>query len=143
MAGNNIPLEMAKRTLRITTQNSRRTTTEPTLNRKYRTNDRMLQYARVSTNTFMDTMFASAKGRKSLRGYTACQVFATEFGHVFAVLMENKTGNSIAQAVKKYSKSVGVPDKLICDQAREQVSEMAARVIHCHIQLQYSANKLY
>ena len=126
----NIPLEMARRTLMITTQRGRRTTTEPTLNRKYCTNDRILRYNRVSTNTFMDTMFASTKGGKSLRGFKACQIFATEFGHVFVVLMENKTGNSIAQAIKKYFKSVGVPEKLICDQAREQVRGEAAWIIH-------------
>ena len=125
-----IPLEMAKQTLRITTQLGRRTSSEPTLNRKYRTNDRMLRYNRVSTFTFMDTMFASARGGKSLRGNTACQVFATEFGHVFAVLMENKTGQRIAQAIKQYFKSVGVPDRIICDQAREQVKGEAARIIN-------------
>ena len=117
----NIPLEMAKRTLKTTTQLAMRSSDNPSLTRKYRTNDRMLRYLRVSTNVFMDTMFASSKAAKSLRGFTACQVFATEFGHVFTVLLRDKSGKEVSLAIKRYFKEIGVPHRLICDQAREQV----------------------
>ena len=116
-----IPIEMAKKTLRATTQLGVRTVDEPSLTRKYRTNDRMLRYPRVVTDTFMDTFFASKKAGPSYRGYTTCQVFATEFGHMFVVPMEGKSGIKIAQTIKRYFKEVGVPLHLICDQAREQV----------------------
>jgi len=117
----NIPLEMARRTLKATTQLALRSSENPSLTRKYRTNDRMLRYPRVYTKVFMDTMFASTKSSKSIRGFTSCQVFATEFGHVYTVLMQNKSGKNVALALKKYFKDIGVPEKLICDQAREQV----------------------
>ena len=50
-----------------------------------------------------------------------CQVFATEFGHVFVLLMEGKCGIKIDQVLKQYFKEIGVPLHLICDQAWEQV----------------------
>ena len=62
-----IPIEMAKRTLRATTQLAVRTTDEASLTRKYRTNDRMLRYARLACDAFMDTTFAS-KGTSLWRG---------------------------------------------------------------------------
>ena len=114
----NIPYEMAKRTLQATTQLGVRTTEEPSLTRKYSTNDRMLRYCRLLYDSFMDTFFATKKA-KSIRGFKSCQSFATEFGHLFSVLMEDKSGKNIALAIKRYFKEVGVPMKLICDQASE------------------------
>ena len=102
---------------------------EPTLTRKYRTNDRMLRYNRILCDSFMDTMFV-AKDAVPLRGFKTCQVFATEFSHVFVVPMENKSGKNISLAIKRYFKEKGVPDHLICDQAREQVQGDAK--ILCH-----------
>ena len=87
----NIPYEMAKKALLATTQQGVRFSSEPTLTRKYRTNDRMLRYQRLLCDLFMDTMFA-AKDATSIRGFKSCQVFATEFGHIFVVPMENKSG---------------------------------------------------
>ena len=116
-----IPIEMAKRMLRATTQLAVRTVEEPSLTRKYQTNDRMLRYPRLSTDTFMDTFFLSKKSGPSYSGFTTCQIFATEFGHVFVVPMEGKSGIKIAQALKRYFKEIGVSAHLICDQAREQV----------------------
>ena len=125
----NIPIGIAKNTLKVTTQLGSRTTNEPSLTRKYRTNDRMLRYARTSSDSFTDTFFV-AKDAVSIRGFKACQVFATEFGHIFAVPMENKSGTNIAHATKKYFKICGVPNHIICDQAKEQVRGDAK--ILCH-----------
>ena len=52
------------------------------------------------------------------RGYTSCQIFATEFGHIFVLPMEGKIGINISQAIKKYFKEIGVPLHLICDQVQ-------------------------
>ena len=123
----NIPYEMAKRTLRSTTQLGVRVYDDPTLTRKYRTNDRLLRYTRLLYDSFMDTMFSAVR---SIRHFKTCQVFATEFGHVFPVPMEDKSGDNIAKAIKRYFKEHGVPIKLICDQASEQVKG-TARVL-CH-----------
>ena len=127
---------MAKRTLLATTQLAVRTVDEPSLTRKYQTNDRMLRYPCLSTDTFMDTCFLSKKSGPSYHGYTTCQIFATEFGHVFVVPMEGKSGVKIAQALKRYFKEVGVPLHLICDQAREQVQGDARILCNeagCHV----------
>ena len=131
-----IPIEMAKKTLRATTQLAVRTVDEPSLTRKYQTNDRMLRYPRLSTDTFMETFFLSKKAGPSHRGFTTCQIFATEFGHVFVVPMEGKSGIKIAQALKRYFKEVGVPLHLICDQAREQVrgdARILCNEAGCHV----------
>ena len=81
----------------------------------------MLRYQHLQIFLYLDTMFASSKAAKSLRGFTACQVFATEFGHVFTVLLRDKSGKEVSLAIKRYFKEIGVPHCLICDQAREQV----------------------
>ena len=77
----------------------------------------------------MDTMFA-AKDATSLRGFKSCQVFATEFGHIFVVRMENKLGKNISLAIKRYFKEKGVPGHLICNRAREQI-QVDSKII-CH-----------
>lgn len=99
-----IPIEMARKTIQSTTQLGTRTVTEPTLTRKFQTNDRMLRYQRLATDTFMDTMFASKKAGPSKRGFKACQVFATEFGHVFVVPLQSKAGINIAQVLRDTSR---------------------------------------
>ena len=112
-----IPIEMAKKTLKATIQLGVRTVDKLSLTRKCRTNDRMLRYPRVATDTFMDTFFASKKAGPSYRGFTTCQIFSTEFGHMFVVPMEGKSGIKIAQALKRYFKEIRVPLHLICNQA--------------------------
>ena len=96
----NIPIEMAKKTLKVNTELAARATNEPTLVRKYRTNDRKLRYARMSCDAFTNTFFA-AKDATSVRGFKVCQVFVAEFGHIFTVPMKNKSCTNIAQAIKK------------------------------------------
>ena len=132
----NIPFDMAKKTIQATSQLAVRTVDEPSLTRKFRTNDRMLRYTRLSCDTFMDTFFSTSKVGPSARGYTTCQVFATEFGHTFVVPMEGKSGIKIAQALKRYFKEIGVPMHLICDQASEQVKGDARLLCNeagCHV----------
>ena len=53
--------EEATATVLATTQGLVRSLLEPTLNRRYKTNDRMLLYFRIQTYMFMDTYFASKK----------------------------------------------------------------------------------
>ena len=73
----------------------------------------------------MDTFFSSKKAGPTTRGFKCCQIFCTEFGHVFVVMLESKAGNNVAFALKKYFKSVGVPPMIICDAAREQIQGTA------------------
>ena len=86
----NISLEIVKKTIRATTQLAVRAVDEPSLSRKFRTNDRMLRYIKLLCNTFMDTCISSKKVGPLVRSYTTCQVFTTEFGYFFAVPMEGK-----------------------------------------------------
>ena len=85
----NIPIELAKRTLQATRQHATRIYDDPTLTRKYQTNNRMSRYSRMQCDSFMDTMFSSVS---SVRHFKSYEVFVTEFGHVFPVHMENKSG---------------------------------------------------
>ena len=64
----NIPVEMARRTLKATTQLTVRTVDEASLTRKFRTNDRMLRYKRLSCDVFTDTFFSSKTTGASVRG---------------------------------------------------------------------------
>jgi len=57
----NIPLEMARKTILVTTQHAIRSGSNPSLTRKYKTNDKMLRYKRLNRVTFMDTIFATSK----------------------------------------------------------------------------------
>ena len=66
----------------------------------------------------LPSFHASSETGPSIRGYTTCQVFSSEFGHVFVVPM---SGTEVAQAIKRYFKEVEVSQHLICDQATEQV----------------------
>ena len=93
----NNPLDMSQKKIQATTQLSVRTVKEPSLTRKFSTNDWMLQYARLACNKFMETFFSSKKSGSSARGYTSCQVFATEFWYVFVVTMEGNSGIDILQ----------------------------------------------
>ena len=63
-----------------TTQRLVRSLLEPTLTRRYKTNDRMLRYFRIQKDMFMGTYFASKKLGPSMRGYTCAKLFVTDFG---------------------------------------------------------------
>jgi len=69
----------------------------------------------------MDTFFTAKRLGPSTRGCTCCQIFVTEFGHVFGVPLQSKAGERIKFVLKKYFKDIGVPPMIICDAAREQV----------------------
>ena len=76
----------------------------------------MLRYKRVNEYFFMDTFFV--KGKPSTRGYTCCQLFATDKGFLYVVPMKSKS--EVLQAVKQFAKEIGAPDAIICDSASEQ-----------------------
>jgi hypothetical protein len=71
-----VSLDRAKRTIQLTTQRGVRTCLNPTLARRFLTNDRMLRYKRLPHTTFTDTMFA---GTPSRSGNKCAQVYSTSF----------------------------------------------------------------
>jgi hypothetical protein len=69
----------------------------------------------------MDTFFATKnvkKGGKSSRGHTCCQLFVTDMGFVYVVPITSKS--EVLQAVKQFTKEIGVPEAIIADPAGEQ-----------------------
>ena len=79
---------IAKATILATTQRLVRSLAEPSLNKRYNTNDRMLRYYRIRCNLFMDTFFALKELGPSIRGYTCSQLFVSDFGYVNAKMMK-------------------------------------------------------
>ena len=118
--------EEATANVLATTQRLIRSLLEPTLNRRYKTNDRILRYFRIQTDMFMDTYFVSRKLGPSMRGYTCAQLFVTEFGWCKVKPMQLRLELSLV--LKSVFKEDGVPEKMICDGAPEQVSGEAAHL---------------
>ena len=118
--------EEATATVLATTQRLFKSILEPTLNRRYKTNDRMLQYFRIQTDKFVDTYFASKKLGPSMRGFIGSQLFVTYFGWCKVEPMELQS--ELLLVLKSVFKEDGVPEKMICDGAPEQVSVEAARL---------------
>ena len=114
-----IDLDSAKQTLEVTSQHCSRQSNQH-LSRNYSTNDRMLRYKRINEYFYMDTFFATAKSGTSSRKHTCCQLFVTDKGFIYVVLMKSKS--EVLQAVKQFAKEIGAPDALISDSAAEQKS---------------------
>ena len=68
----------------------------------------------------MDTFSAAKKGGKSSRGNTCCQIFVTDKGCVYVVLIRSK--KDVVLVVKQFAKEIGAPDAIVCDAAGEQTS---------------------
>ena len=98
----------------------------PTLNQRYSTNDRMLRYNRIQCPLFSDTYFAAKKLGPSIRGFHMSQLFATDFG--FVGVQNMKKRSELPLALKLFFKEFGVPDPLIVDGAKEQISGEAKRL---------------
>ena len=73
----NIPLERAKTTIIATTHRGIRHVTNPSIMKRFPTNDRMLRYNRLPHPLFTDTLLA---GTTSQRSHKFAQVFATSYG---------------------------------------------------------------
>ena len=61
------------------------------------------------------------RGRKSSRGNPCCQLFVTDKGYFYMVLMKRK--GEVFQVVKQFAKEVGAPDVIISNMTREQLSQ--------------------
>ena len=122
----NISLEVARRTIKATTQLCLRSSDIPSLSKRYITNDRMLRYPRISCNIFTDTFFANKEKCTSTRGNDCCQLFVSEFGFAFGAPM--KGGSQLCDAYKKFFKEIGVPPCIICDSAPNQIQGEARKL---------------
>ena len=61
-----------------------------------------------------------SKGGQSSWGNTCCQLFVTDKGYLYVVLMKQKS--EVLAASKQFAKVVGTPDAIVCDMASEQLS---------------------
>ena len=73
---------------------------------------------------FMDTYFAARKVGLSVRGYMCAQFFVSDFG--WCKIKPMKLLSELPLVLYSLFKEEGVPDKLVCDGAVEQVSGEAA-----------------
>ena len=115
----NISNKMARKTIQATTVLCPRNADDITLNRRYGMNDRMIRYRHLPVVMFSDTKFASKRAGKSIRNFTAAQVFVTDFDWCALYLLEFE--RDAPRAFKMLFKDVGVPEKMVMDGARVQV----------------------
>lgn len=113
-----IDQEAAKRTLDCTTQ-LKKEDVNGDISRRFSTNDRMLPYQRINQHFFTDT-FEAKDQYKSTRGYRYCQLFVSDKGKIFIVLMRKKS--EFYSALQLFAKEIGVPLLLISDPSGEQLS---------------------
>ena len=126
-----IPEARAKQTVRRTTQRGVRDLVNPTLSRRYPTNDRWHRYPRLNHMMFTDTMFA---GTRSKQGNKTAQVFATDFGWTRAYPMVSK--GLAHEALSLLFVREGVPPTMMMDNAKEQVQgdfRRKCREADCHM----------
>ena len=115
----NISLEVARKTIKATTQLCLRSSDIPSLSKRYITNDRILRYPRISCNIFIDTFFANKEKFTSTRGNDCFQLFISEFG--FACGAPMKGGSQLCDTYKRFFKEIGVPPCIICDSTPNQI----------------------
>ena len=112
-----IGLETAKKTLLHTTQRGLCTAPNPLFSQRYRTNDRMFRYKRLSTDIFnTDTMLVRIK---SHRRNTCAQVYAhrNPWCKAYLIKIKGEAHRSLSLLVSHER----VMKTLIMDGAREQV----------------------
>ena len=81
----------------------------------------MLQYRHIHEHFFMDTFFATSKGGKSTCGNMCCQLFVIDKGYLYVVPMKRK--GKVLQVIKQFTKEIGVPDAIVSDMSKEQLSQ--------------------
>jgi hypothetical protein len=112
----NIGLDKAKKTLLVTTQRGTRTVAYPSMDARFRTNDRQLRYRRLKTALYTDTMFASTV---STRGNTCAQIFVNDLEWVRSFPMARK--GDAHTCLDLLFPEEGVPNTMIMDDAKELI----------------------
>jgi len=121
----------AEQTIRNTTQRCVRTCMNPTLARRFPTNDRMLRYKRLPHAVFSDTLIA---GTTSRQGNKVAQAYATSFGwsRIHPMQQKGEAHNTLSLLFQRD----GVPPTMIVDNSKEQTQGDFRRKLHeadCHL----------
>ena len=82
----------------------------------------MLRYKSIKEHFFIDTFFSTRKMTKYLRGNRCCQIFVTDKGFVYVVLMKSKNKDDILSALNQFTEEIGVPEAIIFDGSGEQTA---------------------
>jgi hypothetical protein len=126
-----ISLEAATKTLDKTTQKGIRTVANPSISRRFRTNDRQLRYRRLRTTLFTDTMFSKIPSR---RGNTCAQIFCDQSGWTRIYPMKRK--GEAHEALSLLFHESGVPHTMVADGSKEQMMgdfRKKARQADCYL----------
>ena len=107
--------EKALQTVNVMTQWGVRTCVNPTLSRRYPTNDRLLRLTQLPHHMFTDTLVA---GTKSSRGNKYSQVFTAPYGWTRAFPMKRK--GDAHEALSLLFHRDGVPPAMVMDGSKEQ-----------------------
>jgi hypothetical protein len=107
--------QRAQRTLTKTTQCGIRKCLDPTLSRRFPTNDRMLRYKRLPHPCFTDTLVT---GTPSRQGHKYAQVYCTSFGWMCAHPTKRK--GEAHETLSLLFHRDGVPPVMILDGSKEQ-----------------------
>ena len=107
-----IGLATAKRTTRMTTQTAVKTVEHPSLQRRFRTNDRQLRYRRLNTTFFSGIYFDSIK---STRGNTCTQIWTNDI--LWARFDPMSSKKHAHHSSKKVFKNDRVSSKIVMDDA--------------------------
>ena len=121
----------AEQTIKNTTQRCVKTCSNPTLARRFPTNDRMLRYKRLPHPVFSDTLIA---GTTSKQGNKVAQVYATSFGWSRVHPMQRK--GEAHQTLSLLFQRDGVPPTMIVDNSKEQTQgdfKRKLREADCHL----------
>jgi len=123
--------DAARQTLSRTTQRGVRTCLNPTLSRRFPTNDRMLRYNRLPHPCFTDTLVS---GTTSRRGHKYAQVYSTSFGWSRAYPLTRK--GDAHQTLSLLFQRDGIPPAMIMDGSKEQTQgdfRRKLREADCHL----------
>ena len=111
----NIPIDRAKNTVHVTTQRGVKHVANPSIMRRFPTNDRMLRYNRLPHPMFTDTLLS---GTTSQRGHKFEQVFATSQGWFRTIPMTKKSDSPFS--LDRLFRNEGVPPEMIMEGSKEQ-----------------------
>ena len=110
-----IPLDLAKKTIQVTTQRSVRQNPDRKHEVRFPTNDRMLRYPRLPYDLFTDTLLATTK---SARGNKYGQAFASSIG--WCRFYPTARKGQATDTLDVLFKTEGVPNRMTMDNSWEQ-----------------------
>jgi hypothetical protein len=126
-----IGIEAANRTRLVTSQRGIRRMINPSLTKRYKTNDRQLRYLRLPVTMYTDTMYSTILSRQKNK---AAQIFCNDFGFVRAFPLKKE--KEAHEALSLLFHRDGVPNVMVMDGAKAQVEWEFRRKLcdaGCHI----------